>query len=194
MGFTDPAFLHNFWPNFWSSIAANFIVGVVIVGFISWVRARSKKIEARIFVDIVHLSETEYLLVSHLRNTGKVAFKSDEIYWNLFVDSELQLEEIMVPEAEPNFAQTGIKIQDKLFHRFASLCSSPVFPGRQVEPIGLRVKASQIEKVRMYYFLSTAYGLFPKHVQIDAEADNNISSKFFKTLGIVETRVKERAT
>jgi hypothetical protein len=81
-----------------------------------------------------------------------------------------------------------IVIQGNPFLVFRGSLGQPLFPERQVDLLVIKVRTAQIEQVRLYYFLSTAYGLFPKHVRIDS--DEHVLPS---TLGIVETRLKQTA-
>ena len=189
MGFTDPNFWQNFWPNFW----ADLIVGIVIAGILSillkWVLAKTRKVEARILTDMWLLSETECRLAFRLRNTGKVAFKRDEIYWHISVEDGLQPEVEDPGRFPPTLPPPRIVIQGNPFLVFRGSLGQPLFPERQVDLLVIKVRTAQIEQVRLYYFLSTAYSLFPKHVRIDS--DEHVLPG---TLGIVETRLKQTAT
>src|SRR5688572_3825369 len=158
MGFSDASFWQNFWPNFW----ADLVVGVIIAGLIAWVLERSKKIEAIIELNTNTLNETETQLTFSLRNSGKIAFRNEEVYWHVFIPTSLQpkIAKLYNDTAAPD--AVSVVMWSENFINYRNMLRAPIFPSRRTNLFDIKVNTANIGKNDCYFFLSTAHGLFPK--------------------------------
>jgi len=90
----DTTFWQNFWPNFWASLSADLLVGIVLAGLISWVIAKAKRPNAVIVVRPKKVDDSTMRVEISIRNTGRVSFKSEEIYYHVLVNSSLSPREL----------------------------------------------------------------------------------------------------
>ena len=159
MGPRDPAFWQDFWPGFWANFVADLLVGIVIAGAISWLIAKSKKIDATV-TGHLRAAGPDFELRLSLRNTGKVSFKSQEIYFHILVNNTLG-----PTEREGKTIRSPATPGDTEYSDFGGLLERPLFPGRTTDLCTLRLKSDNIGAKNLLYFLSTAYGFFPKGIK-----------------------------
>lgn len=163
----DPSFLRDFWPNFFS----DFFVGILIAGLVSWLLSRSKRVSAKISVDASPVDKSIFLLGFSIENNGRVSFNSDEIYWHVFIDGNLDM--------VGDLSCTVTRPAEDGYHTYSEdLLRRPLFPGRTTNVLTVRVRAPRSGKYNIYYYLSTAHGLFPRGIKEDADG-----GFFFDTMG-----------
>lgn len=150
----------SFWENFWPNFFSDLFVGTLIVWFVSWLLSRTKKVEAEVTARASPVNESTLNLRFSVENTGRVSFRTDEIYWHVLVDDRLRVEEVN-GTSEP----VETTLMGRSFKHFRGLLGSPAFIGRRTDLFSLKVKLPQENEHDLYYFLSTTHGLFPKSVK-----------------------------
>ena len=150
----DPSFLRDFLPNFFS----DFFVGILIAGLVSWLLSRSKRVGVKMSVDTTYVGESIFLLIFSVENTGRVSFNSREIYWHVFIDGKLDMIGD-VSRALTRPAEDGYSTYSE------DLITRPLFPGRRTNVLSVKVRAPRSGKYNIFYYLSTAHGLFPKGIK-----------------------------
>ena len=188
---SDNTFWQNFWPSFWAEFCASFIVGIIITAAISWIIGRNKKVRAKVYSQKVRLDESSVRLSYYVRNTGNVSFKPREIYWHLFVEEESYLDphelSASLVEAMPELAKQRSKIiiNGKNFIHYCDLIDAPLFVGRNKGILTFDYAAERNKQFAQYYYLSTAYGLFPK--DLETKENGEVSIKSVWKVGHVES-------
>jgi hypothetical protein len=172
----DPQFWQDFWPNF----LADFVVGVIIAAFISWILARINKRALRVSAFISNRQETTLDLTFFLENTGRVGFMAEEIYYHVLLSGDA--DDIEKVERDDRLARESLNVGEETFSYFKGLLHRPVFPGRRTELFTVRVKIKP-GQFDMYYYLSTAYGTYPKSYR-----ENKEGWFLLNTLGKVSIR------
>src|SRR6266516_5504314 len=125
----DSIFWQNFWPNFW----ADLLVGIVIAGLISWVFSKARKVEAKMSVRTEHVNESSIRLRFSVWNTGKISFRSEEVFWHALIDTKLK------PQ-NPDVGTTDqLTVQDRSFMHIKGMLGGPVFPSRHTECFSVAV-------------------------------------------------------
>src|SRR6266571_4296875 len=81
-------FDHEFWVNFWSNVLSDLLVGIVIAGVVSWIIAKSKRIDAKVVGTLRHQGP-DFQLNLAVKNSGKQNFGPNEIYAHVFVSNTL---------------------------------------------------------------------------------------------------------
>ncbi len=167
-------FWANFWPNFW----ADLVVGIVIAGGISWVLAKSKKIDASVSGTLRKISPTEFELQLAIKNSGKVNFKENEIFAHILVNN------VLVPTIlQGNPRPAPATLFQKSYSDFVYLMPLPCFPDRMTDLLSIRLQSSSIGEKDVLFFLSTAYGFFPRGIRV-AE-DGSIDTRGLGVVPIV---------
>ena len=157
-------FWANFWPNFW----ADLVVGIVIAGGISWILAKSKKINASVSGRLRKVGPTEFELQLSIKNSGKVNFKENEIFAHILVNN------VLVPTIlQGNARQSPVTLLEKPYSDFVYLMPLPCFPDRMTDLFSIRLQSSSIGEKDILYFLSTAYGFFPKGIRVAEDGSVN---------------------
>lgn len=157
-----PEFWINFWPNFLANFASDFLVGIVIVGVISAILKKAKKIEAKVTARLEKENDSRFKLIFALLNTGKTQFKTQEIYYHIYIPSSLS-----PSEYGEETTSTFVKTEEGGYIIFTGLLASPCFPGRSTALIDLRITPKEPQPNNVLYFLSTAHGVFPKGIKLD---------------------------
>jgi hypothetical protein len=147
----------SFWQDFLPNFFSDLLVGVLIAGFVSWLLSRTKKVAARVTAQASPIDESTLNLGFSVQNTGRVSFRADEIYWHVFVDDKLDVREV-----EGTLDQLETPLVGRVFKHYRGLLKSPAFVGRGTALFSLKVELPQNDQYDLYYFLSTAHGLFPK--------------------------------
>ncbi|HKQ04144.1 MAG TPA: hypothetical protein VJ464_03360 [Blastocatellia bacterium] len=181
MGLYDPNFWINFWPGFWANLVSSFIVGILITAFISWIIKKRNKAEARILFNLIsHESnprEAEFSFF--IKNTGRVAFKENEIYWHIFVQGTPPPEGIPLHRPESQWIRGSITVDGLNFTHYSSLLPAPVFPGVMLHLFSIDGIILSTEKL-FFYYLSTAHGYFPRHLDLSEDGEVILESVFEK--------------
>lgn len=164
-------FWQNFWPNFFADFFATLIVGVGITWLISWLAAKRRKIGV-IMLASVQRSPGSLALEFKLANTGKVDFRENELYWHLWMAKRLE------PDEHTHTEEVSI---GEPYVRFSALLKHPAFSGTLTVLITIPVKNEPVGDRELLYSLSTAYGMFPRNLNISSRGVV-LSDK----LGIVE--------
>lgn len=172
---TIPEFWNNFWLNFWANFASDFLVGIVIVWAISVIVRKAKKIEAKVTARLEKESDSSYKIVFALKNSGKTNFKTQEVYYHIFVPASLSPN-----ERGDETTRTLVETAESGYFDFVGLLDKPCFPGRSTELCTLQISQKEPEPNSVLYFLSTAHGFFPKGIKPDQNGQVE-----FATLGKV---------
>ncbi len=158
----DPSFFQNFWPNFFSDL----FVGIAIAGFISWFLARSRKVAAEIIAIAKNPRGLELELEIAVQNTGRVSFNPQEVYSHLYLDKNLY---ILKVNGRPQQQGEFEKDETGSFYYNRYMLPLPVFPSRSTTLFTLLVRAPKNGKYDIYWYLSTAHGMFPKRLRQDKQ-------------------------
>jgi hypothetical protein len=113
-------------------------VGVLIAGFVSWVLAKSKKYSAYISADAEYKDDSPLCLSFSVVNDGKEIFKTDEIYWHVFIEGLVSIDSVSGNNVQPD--QLEVMIDNRLFHHFRALLNMPSFPGRPAELFNITIR------------------------------------------------------
>lgn len=157
-----PDFWINFWPNFLANFASDFLVGIVIVGVIAAILKKAKKIEAKVTARLEKGSDSRFKLLFALINSGKTHFKTQEVYYHVYVASSLS-----PSEYREETTKTFIKTEEGGYVVFTGLLATPCFPGRSTALFDLLINPTDPQPNSVLYFLSTAHGVFPKGIKLD---------------------------
>jgi len=96
-----------------------------------------------------------------LRNMGKQNFGPNEIYAHVFASDALAPKNLTgVANASP------MMIDGTAYTDFVSLMTLPCFPGRATDLFDLRLGFDALEDRSVLFFLSTAYGFFPRRLKV----------------------------
>ena len=158
----------EFWPAFWPSFCAEFIVGVliaiVLVTVISKVRA--PKPDGRILVERTDLPNGDQRFEFRVQNTGDLAFRGEEVRWELFIPYDL-MRSYNFHFTNP--ANTTVEVDEQTLSRgieysaYHGLLKVPLFQGVTVKLFEWKVPNSEPPlKGHMYYVLSTPHGQLPQ--------------------------------
>jgi hypothetical protein len=174
------SFKQEFLPSFWPNLAAELIVGVGIVYGLNWVIERSRNIDAEILLEIVELDNGFRRLTFWITSTGDVAFRAQEMYWNLFVPEEVPIAGLHPFNRNTTITSDGIAIaivSQQRFQYISGMVTAPVFNGSNVSlfytdiPPGVALPARTA-----FYALSTVYGQVPRNVQRDTNGQPILQS------------------
>lgn len=149
-----------FWYQFWPAFAANVIAGPAVLliayAFIRWYRRPSLQVEAHLRG--ARNSQLEFEVM--LRSVGRLNFSTNEVYWHIFVDAGLQIEK-MTQEMEPDMQE----IAGHLVKHFSGSVAGALFPDRPWGLMRFIVTKPSNGTFNLYYFVSTAYGQFPRYLR-----------------------------
>ena len=150
----------EFWYQFWPAFAANLVAGIAVLliayAFIRWYRHPTLRVEA-------HLrgAETDQLEIEVMvRNLGRLNFSANEIYWHVFVDDRIQINK-STQEVELDKHE----IAGNVVKHFRGSIDGALFPNRPWGAMRMVVTKPREGTLKLYYFISTAYGQFPRYLR-----------------------------
>ena len=182
MGFSDPAFWQSFWPGFWSNLAADFIVGILIASFLSWLFSKRQRLEAMVDAVILTRSETAVKLQLDVVNSGNVAFRGEEIFCHIYVGPELQVLDHTFSDAATDPVITMEPLPDgRSLRHYRTMLTAPVFPEVPTGFVTLDVAPPMKQPLDVCYWLSTAVGIFPRGFKTSLEGE-----KWLRKIGRVQ--------
>lgn len=170
----DPVVRQGFWPGFWSNFWSTFVAGSILAPIIIEIYRRTKRLETRMIA-----AHAEAELVKNEEPLGQskrgVHFsvwnrfgKFEGVYWHVFVEDKHYLRsEAPLSDCVLKSDKKTISIKGKAFRHIRGRLSSPVYVGTYTEVVYIILKAEANEEVDIYYYLSTAEGIFPKSVRRD---------------------------
>jgi hypothetical protein len=172
MGFGDPTFWQNFWPGFWANLAANFIVGILLAGFISWLLQKRQRVAAMVDAVILTRSEAVVKLQLAIVNSGNVAFGGNEVFCHIYVGPGLQVlhNAFGGTATDPEITKESLPDGRSSTH-YRMMLTAPVFPDVPTGFMTLDVAPPLKRPLDVYYWLSTAVGLFPRGFKTSLEGE-----------------------
>jgi hypothetical protein len=165
----NPSSFEHFWEDFWPNFFSDLVVGILIAVFLAWVLTAGEKVEAKVVLEMTSV-ESGIKMGFSVDNVGDVAFKADEIYWHVWVDNKLDIEE----RGDKAPKETVEVLDDRTFLYFQSLLDGPVFPGRRTKLFTITVSPPESGQYVIYYLLSTVHGVFPKPSRIKRGATSDL--------------------
>jgi len=150
------------------------IVAAVLVPFLLWfVRSKTQKPGVEVVAQLlVGDDELHFSIV----NTGRISFRTDEIFWKVYVDA-LNLP----PRVLVMYAHTE-NIDGKTFWVYEKKLTDPLFSGISMGLFSIFLKSSYSGDPELRYVVLTPYGTFPKTATFDDKTRHPI----IDTLGKVE--------
>ncbi len=133
-----------------------------------------RKVEAKVSVRTERINQSSIRVRFSVWNTGKISFRSEEVFWHVLIDKK-------VTPQNPDAGNTDeLTVENRSFMHFKGMLDGPVFPNRHNDCFSLTVQTDKIAAGDFLYYLSTAYGVFPRTMKISREGVFN-----FKTVGTV---------
>ena len=155
-----------FWLNVLSNFLADLCFSAIVAGIGSCIWKRMRKVDVKILARVHQLGDQKQRILFCVKNTGRVKFDSNELYWNVYVDASAY-----------TLIDAGTTSPRKIYmddHEFSLFCGQnrdqPIFyEAPPLELFSIEVNVEKVENPHpFYYHLTTAHGMFPKKIKVDS--------------------------
>lgn len=191
--YTDPEFdrylFSDFLPAFLPNLMAELVVGVGIVYALNWLIDRNRVANAKVMMEHETLPSGGSKLTYWITSTGNVAFRADELYWNIFFPEEFAPESVAGYEDNSDIRNKGdlLESEGAVYQHYGGLMKFPLFNAAHISLCEVILTAGANIPAKVYYYLSTPYGQIPKRAKL-----NDVGFVIVGTTALVERYPESR--
>jgi len=175
-----------FWNNFLAGLFSGIVLFFLTIIY-KWVRRQKLKM---ILIKDNSEDDWQYFHIN-IRNSGKAAFKINEVYWHIYFPKERECK-ILNTSNYPFFGNIDAisEIESGIvYDHYNYLNKQPLFPGkREIRILEFRIKIKSLKTNKIYYHFSTVAGIQPNRFRSSKKIQDREGNVRLNLLPFIEIK------